>query len=1037
MRRLIISALLALLAPAALLAQGNTTLQTVPKGGTARTSFTLNCVLYGNAVSPLLCATSVNNGVLTFTASGTPTVATILPNAVQDNITRTGTILSGVWNATPIATAFLADNSVTNAKLRQGGPLSLLGRSANSTGNVADILAAAASDCVYRESGSTVGCGTIATAGIGANQVTDAKLRQSNPLALLGRSANSTGNVADILATAASSCVFRENASTVGCGQIATAGITNNAVDNTKLRQGGARTVIGVTGNATANVADIQATSSSDAVLRENGGNLAFGTIATAGIGANQVTDAKLRQSNPLALLGRSANSTGNVADILAAAASDCVYRESGSTVGCGTIATAGIGANQVTDAKLRQSNPLALLGRSANSTGNVADILAAAASDCVYRESGSTVGCGTIATAGIGANQVTDAKLRQSNPLALLGRSANSTGNVADILATAASSCVFRENASTVGCGQIATAGITNNAVDNTKLRQGGARTVIGVTGNATANVADIQATSSSDAVLRENGGNLAFGTIATAGIGANQVTDAKLRQSNPLALLGRSANSTGNVADILAAAASDCVYRESGSTVGCGTIATAGIGANQVTDAKLRQSNPLALLGRSANSTGNVADILAAAASDCVYRESGSTVGCGTIATAGIGANQVTNAKLAQIATATFKGRTTASTGNVEDLTAAQATALLNNMVGDSGSGGTKGMVPAPGAGDTAAARFLKADGSWAVPAGSGGGGMTDSERQNFLLSMIYQSKSFAGYRRGIEQFSDGYKASDGINAGSSVNQSVDTTNGRLAPSFNAGTNIATGGTPTCSTTFSTFACTNAFDANNGTSWLANATTATIKYVTGSGNIVQSYTVQGPVVSGDGGANASRSPKTWTMEGSNDGSSWTTLDTRSNETAWGTGETRTYPVSNSTSYTQYRLNITANNGDGSFVGLTDVTFRTADIYNPMIAVTTSQTADATVSNGRILIEYNPVDSVTLNTHLFGEVTCNGGSNWATATFSSAGTGQAGRNVAETADTACGAGGTSFAARLKTIGAKNVQIYGTTLTVH
>lgn len=80
------------------------------------------------------------------------------------------------------------------------------------------------------------------------------------------------------------------------------------------------------------------------------------------------------------------------------------------------------------------------------------------------------------------------------------------------------------------------------------------------------------------------------------------------------------------------------------------------------------------------------------------------------------------VSNAKLANMATATFKGRTTAGTGDPEDLTATQATALLNNFVGDSGSGGTKGHVPAPAAGDAAAAKFLKADGSWATPAGSG---------------------------------------------------------------------------------------------------------------------------------------------------------------------------------------------------------------------------------------------------------------------------------------------------------------------------
>lgn len=45
-------------------------------------------------------------------------------------------------------------------------------------------------------------------------------------------------------------------------------------------------------------------------------------------------------------------------------------------------------------------------------------------------------------------------------------------------------------------------------------------------------------------------------------------------------------------------------------------------------------------------------------------------------------------------------------------------------------------------------------------------------------------------------------------------------------------------------------------------------------------------------------------------------------------------------------------------------------------------------------------------------------------------------GTGQAGRAVAETADTACTAG-TSFAARIKTLNNKSIQIYGTAITVH
>lgn len=51
------------------------------------------------------------------------------------------------------------------------------------------------------------------------------------------------------------------------------------------------------------------------------------------------------------------------------------------------------------------------------------------------------------------------------------------------------------------------------------------------------------------------------------------------------------------------------------------------------------------------------------------------------------------------------------------------ADRTLGISNFTGDSGSGGAKGAVPAPSAGD-GSSKFLKADGTWAVPAGGGGG-------------------------------------------------------------------------------------------------------------------------------------------------------------------------------------------------------------------------------------------------------------------------------------------------------------------------
>lgn len=307
-------------------------------------------------------------------------------------------------------------------------------------------------------------------------------------------------------------------------------------------------------------------------------------------------------------------------------------------------------------------------------------------------------------------------------------------------------------------------------------------------------------------------------------------------------------------------------------------------------------------------------------------------------------------------------------------------------------------------------------------------------DQYRRNVLQDRIYLAKVFVGYQRRINEFADGYKASDGV--GSSTNHSVDTGNGRVTPSTAGGGDQTSGQTFTASNSSGTLG--NLFDNSNATDWTSGTDDTgwvQVQFTSGGARAVSSYTI-----TSTSGADFNRTPLSWTLKASNTGSftgEEVTIDTQTTS-VWGATEKRTFNVANTTAYSYYRFNYLTKSGS---TGVSqeylwaEMELITPGTTNNMTLVTASQTADATVTNGRVLLEYVPVDATTLNTDLTAEITCNGGSNWASATLSAAGTGQAGHLLAETADTAC-TSGTTFAARIKTLNNKMIQIYGTSLTV-
>jgi hypothetical protein len=109
------------------------------------------------------------------------------------------------------------------------------------------------------------------------------------------------------------------------------------------------------------------------------------------------------------------------------------------------------------------------------------------------------------------------------------------------------------------------------------------------------------------------------------------------------------------------------------------------------------------------------------------------------------------------------------------------------------------------------------------------------------------------------------------------------------------------------------------NAFDRSFGSKWYnGNAPkpgpTGWLRYDFGAG---KAHTVKRyAVVSADV---ANRDPKTWTLQGSNDGSTWVTLDRQTNQSFANRSHANSYNIGNTTAYRFYQIDVTANNGAGT----------------------------------------------------------------------------------------------------------------------
>ena len=247
--------------------------------------------------------------------------------------------------------------------------------------------------------------------------------------------------------------------------------------------------------------------------------------------------------------------------------------------------------------------------------------------------------------------------KISNHAATSVIGRSVDSVGVAADIVA-GANGVLRRAGTGALSFSTLVTGNIGDSAVTNAKLAQMAAQTVKGRAAD-TGTPQDIVA--GSNGVLRRSGtGNLEFGTLVAGNIASDAITTDKILNANVTdAKLASNAVTTVKILD-----------------------------AN-VTNAKLANMVQATIKGRVTPGTGAPQDLTAPQVRAILNVADGANAyvhpnHTGDVTSAGGGAttiadNVVTNAKLADMVTARIKGRVTAGTGDPEDLTAAQARAIV----------------------------------------------------------------------------------------------------------------------------------------------------------------------------------------------------------------------------------------------------------------------------------------------------------------------------------------------------------------------
>ena len=281
----------------------------------------------------------------------------------------------------------------------------------------------------------------------------------------------------------------------------------------------------------------------------------------------------------------------------------------------------------------------------------------------------------------------------------------------------------------------------------------------------------------------------------LGTSTLSDNAVTYAKMQDVSVTdRLLGRDTAGAGDPEEIavtggLEFTGSAGIQRSAltGDVTASAGSNTTTIAADAVTYAKLQNiSTNAVVLGRISPGAGNAEELAGSQVNSFLPQFSSTTQGVvaasgggtvnmlradgtwTTVGTTNIAADAVTYAKMQNMsATNQFLGRITAGSGDVEELSASQATSILNVFTSS-----LKGLAPSSGGGTST---FLRADGTWAAPPGGSGEANTAS---NVGVAGVGVWKQKTGVNLEFKKINAG----PGFGLGATISVTDDTTNDEI---------------------------------------------------------------------------------------------------------------------------------------------------------------------------------------------------------------------------------------------------------------